>query len=277
VGGFRSRAVVWIAAVALVCAAVVAWALLRWHGLVSDKAPGRVETAIARRLVVLSIPAAERNRSNPLSGDTDAWKDGAEHFQEHCATCHGRTGRGDSSIAKRMFPPVPDLADPAIQAMSDGALFAIIQNGVRWTGMPAFRQEHGAEDTWKLVSFIRRVPGLQPGDLQPHPAHGGHTGEPGDSAAHQDDSRTTITMDGTGFTPAELTVAVGDTVTWINKDPFPHTVSSRRGHFHSEDVPAGGRWTFTPGAAGRFPYVCTLHPGMEGTLIVEPKQKHKEH
>lgn len=261
---FRSRLLVWLSLI-VVAAAAGSWWMLRRHGLVSDQPPGRLETAIARRLVVLSIPSSQRQQKSPLAGDARAWRDGADHFQEHCATCHGNDGRGGSAIAKKMFPPVPDLADPGIQAMSDGALFAIISNGVRWTGMPAFRQEHNADETWKLVAFVRRVPGLDPRELMPSPAH---QADPGASAGAAPGA---VAMDGTAFTPAEVTVAVGTTVTWTNKDPFPHNVTSGRGHFHSQDVPAGGRWAFTPRAAGRFDYVCTLHPGMHGTLVVQPK------
>jgi plastocyanin len=256
----------------LVCAAIGAgfWVLSR-HGLVSDHPPGRLETAVARRLVVLSIPASARQQKNPLANDPQAWRDGAEHFQEHCAVCHGRSGRGDSDIAKKMFPPVPDFADPGIQRMSDGALFAIIQNGVRWTGMPAFRQEHTPEETWKLVAFVRRVPTLAPGDLAEQHAEPEHAQS--DQAAHPNGHEPSeVAMDGTTFVPAESHVVVGERVTWTNKDPFPHNVTAARAHLHSPDLPAGGTWSFTPRTAGRLDYVCTLHPGMKGTLIVEARK-----
>lgn len=239
--------------------------MLRRYGLVSDRPPSGLETAMARRLVVLSIPASARAQKNPYASDPQAWRDGGDHFQEHCAVCHGRSGRGDSDISKRMFPPVPDFADPGIQRMSDGALFAIIQNGVRWTGMPAFRQEHTADDTWKLVSFVRRVPTLKPGEYPRPNVEAEHAAPAGG------DESLMIAMDGTSFAPAELHVRVGETVTWTNKDPFPHNVSASAAHLHSPDIPPDGTWSFTPKTVGRVDYVCTLHPGMEGVLIVEPK------
>jgi mono/diheme cytochrome c family protein len=74
--------------------------------------------------------------------------------------CHGADGRGRTDIGEYMYPKVPDLAASQVQQLSDGALFFIIQNGVRWTGMPGWKREHTAEETWKLVSFVRHVPSL---------------------------------------------------------------------------------------------------------------------
>lgn len=235
--------------------------VLRNYPLVADRVPGRVETAIARRLVLLSIPDSARRQVNPNAAEGDAWRPGARHFQEHCAFCHGTDGRGSSPVAAKMYPPVPDLADPAIQQMSDGALFAVIQNGVRWTGMPAFRTGHTPEEIWQLVSFVRRVPRLTPGDLQTR-SSAGHGSDRAPSGG------ASVAMEGTTFVPGEVTVAVGQTVTWVNKDPFPHNVSSTPGGFSSQDLQPGEEWRFTPKTEGRIPYVCTLHPGMKGTLIV---------
>jgi mono/diheme cytochrome c family protein len=64
-----------------------------------------------------------------------------------------------------MSPRVPDLTVAEVQERSDGALFHIIQNGVRWTGMPAWQTEHSPEETWRLVSLIRRMPTLTAADL----------------------------------------------------------------------------------------------------------------
>ena len=68
-----------------------------------------------------------------------------------------------------MYPPVPDLTSDAVQARSDGALYYIIQNGIRWTGMPAWKAEHSADETWRLVSFIRRTPTLMEADMVSEP------------------------------------------------------------------------------------------------------------
>jgi plastocyanin len=236
---------------------VVAYAFVGRDGLSADRRPGRIEEAVARRLVRLSLPVWRRNMANPLL-EKDAWRGAVDHYAEHCAVCHGANGRGAATIGARMYPPVPDLASDAIQQFSDGALFSIIQNGVSWTGMPAFRSTDSDEDTWRLVSFVRHLPTLTAADLER--SHGAV------STSH--DQVTTILMDGTQFRPSEVEVHAGEAVVWVNQDPFPHNVASDAGQFHSGELSPGASWRFSPAARGTFRYVCTLHPGMTGTIHV---------
>jgi plastocyanin len=86
--------------------------------------------------------------------------------------------------------------------------------------------------------------------------------ESGKAGAH------TVTMDGTSYAPATIVVKKGETVTWVNRDPFPHTVTAA-GKFDSRSIPANGKWTYRATRKGEFPYICTLHPNMKGTLKVE--------
>jgi plastocyanin len=78
----------------------------------------------------------------------------------------------------------------------------------------------------------------------------------------------TVTIDGVAYQPPTLTVKRGQTVTWVNNDPFPHTVTAA-GVFDSHDIAAGKSWQYTPRKAGEYAYICTLHPNMKGTLKVE--------
>jgi plastocyanin len=86
----------------------------------------------------------------------------------------------------------------------------------------------------------------------------------------------TITMDGTRFEPASLVVAPGDTVVWINKDPFPHTATADSGSFDSGNIDPGHSWRYVPKKAGVFPYTCKLHPTMKGVLRVSEKRKREK-
>ena len=78
-----------------------------------------------------------------------------------------------------------------------------------------------------------------------------------------------VAIDGTSFQPAVLTVKAGDTVTWTNKDPFPHTVTSTSGAFDSHEIAPGKSWKYSAAKKGEFAYICLLHPTMKATLKVE--------
>jgi plastocyanin len=86
--------------------------------------------------------------------------------------------------------------------------------------------------------------------------------------AHRSAGRThTVVIESMRFTPQTLTVHQGDRITWVNKDLFPHTVTSA-GKFDSRQIPARGSWTYVARKAGEYDYVCTLHVGMTGKLQV---------
>ena len=79
-----------------------------------------------------------------------------------------------------------------------------------------------------------------------------------------------VTMEGIKFNPANVTVSVGDTVTWTNKDTVGHDVT---GDSFKSGAPGGlqngDTFEQTFDKAGTFDYVCTVHAGMEGTVTVK--------
>ena len=77
-----------------------------------------------------------------------------------------------------------------------------------------------------------------------------------------------VSIDGTRFLPDEITVPAGGTVSWRNRDPFPHNVVSPSGEFRSGDLSPGGEWHVRLVTPGVFAYICTLHPGMKGVVRV---------
>jgi plastocyanin len=77
-----------------------------------------------------------------------------------------------------------------------------------------------------------------------------------------------VVIHGLQYVPETLKVRRGDIVVWVNKDPFPHTVTAA-GAFDSKSIEAGRSWRFIARRAGSFGYVCTLHSNMKGILQVE--------
>jgi plastocyanin len=79
----------------------------------------------------------------------------------------------------------------------------------------------------------------------------------------------TITIDNFTFTPKDLTVAVGTTVTWANHDDIPHNVVDKNKTFRSKALDTDDSFSYTFAAAGTFDYFCGLHPHMTGQVIVK--------
>jgi plastocyanin len=79
-----------------------------------------------------------------------------------------------------------------------------------------------------------------------------------------------VKIDNFTFSPAELTVKPGTTVTWENGDDIPHSVVEAGGNFHSKALDTGEKFTMTFADAGEVTYFCGLHPHMTGKIIVKP-------
>jgi len=92
---------------------------------------------------------------------------------------------------------------------------------------------------------------------------------PGTAAVSRAPVTHNVTIEAVAFTPSSITVKAGDSIVWANKDPFPHTVTSKAGGFDSLPLQPDRSWTLTPSTPGEFTYVCTLHPNMTGTIRVE--------
>ena len=139
-----------------------ALAYVKYTGLSARATPGALETSVARRLRAAAVPAEYRDRPNPVPRSDETVRLGLAHFADHCATCHANDGSGNTAIGRNLFPPAPDMRQAATQDLTDGELFYIIEEGVRFTGMPAWSSgtPEGEELGWQLVHFIRRLPQL---------------------------------------------------------------------------------------------------------------------
>jgi len=144
--------------VALIAVAVVS---VLHDGLSSRAKPTALETMMAREVRHMAIPASARSMQNPVAETPENLRDARLHFADHCAICHANDGSGDTLVGRNLYPEPPDLRREETQKLADGELFWIIENGVRFTGMPAFGGAHGSEqDSWKLVRLIRHLPQL---------------------------------------------------------------------------------------------------------------------
>ena len=156
-----------IIVVALVVGGIVV-ALVFKRGLSSREEPTLVEEAIARAVRHYATPASMRQARNPVPLTIDVLAEARAHWADHCATCHGNDGRGQTDIGRNLYPKAPDMRSERTQDLTDGELFSIIKNGIRLTGMPAWGDPAGHDDAdnWKLVHFIRHLPKITPQELE---------------------------------------------------------------------------------------------------------------
>ena len=78
-----------------------------------------------------------------------------------------------------------------------------------------------------------------------------------------------VKIDNFSFGPQTLTVPVGTTVTWTNRDDIPHTVVSTDGVFKSRVQDTDEEFSYTFTKAGTYPYFCSVHPKMTGKIVVQ--------
>jgi amicyanin len=78
-----------------------------------------------------------------------------------------------------------------------------------------------------------------------------------------------VKIDNFSFTPQTLTIYVGTTVTWTNRDDIPHTAVSTEGVFKSKVIDTDEKFSYTFTKAGTYSYYCTIHPKMTGKVVVQ--------
>ena len=136
------------------------------HGFSAREKPSQLEEFLARHARRIATPAGAKELKNPYPATAESLAAARAHWVDHCASCHALDGSGNTVIGRNLYPKAPDMKDAETQELSDGELYYIISNGVRFTGMPAWGGEDSAEEIWQLVSFIRRLPNLSGEELK---------------------------------------------------------------------------------------------------------------
>jgi len=106
----------------------------------------------------LAKAAAAMQTGNPVPSTVENLSLGLNHFEAHCATCHGLNGKADTDKGKSVG--AADLTADEVQSQPDADLFRAISTGVAGTVMPAFSKTHSATEIWQIVAFLRELPTL---------------------------------------------------------------------------------------------------------------------
>ena len=125
------------------------------------------------------VPAAEKERKNPLTASEANLTAARQIYNDQCANCHGDGGKGDGSDAMMYDPAPSDLTDAAkMSKRTDGEIYYQIAEGRK--PMPSFKKKLTEDQRWRLVLFVRSLAGAPampppakqpdaPGNKQPEP------------------------------------------------------------------------------------------------------------
>lgn len=100
------------------------------------------------------VPDAAAKKANPVKSSSESISSGKALWNQHCSSCHGKTGKGDGTKAAQLKTQPEDLSAAAMQAQSDGSLFYKTQEGRG--DMPSFKKKiPDPTEIWDLVNYMR--------------------------------------------------------------------------------------------------------------------------
>lgn len=154
----------------VVAAAATGYAVLRTGTIPASATAGPLplEPWAARTALRATLASEAPTEPNPVPPTDANLVAGIQLFAQDCAICHG-TAKGDASttpIAKGENPKPPQLATDGVEDDPEGWTFWKIKNGIRWTGMPAWRDTLTDQQIWTLALFLKRMDKLPPAAQQ---------------------------------------------------------------------------------------------------------------
>jgi mono/diheme cytochrome c family protein len=153
-----TRLLVLVGAVVILAAFVLVVVMPQMDWSASAK-PWLLEKRLAGLVLSRWVRRNAVARTNPISATPDNIRAAGREFEEHCAICHGADGSARNLLGADFYPPIKRLERGA-PGWSDGELYFIIANGIRYTGMPGFGAHHESDDIWRVILWIRHLPHL---------------------------------------------------------------------------------------------------------------------
>ena len=149
----------------LIMAVGLLFALTGFVNMRADKPPSSMETAIAGHAVDASVARAATKLSNPVAANEENLAAAARLYREHCTLCHGDPAHPKAPLNDSLNPPAPQFMDDKAD-MPENQNFFILQHGIRWTGMPGWKNVLTDQQIWQLVAFLSHMSDLPPAAKQ---------------------------------------------------------------------------------------------------------------
>ena len=127
----------------------------------ADSTPPAIERRIAMSAMDASMERHAPRVTSPVPPTDDNLIDGMKVYTMNCAGCHGGLDNKPSPLARSFYPPPPQLIlDPLDDP--EWHIYYAVRTGIRYTGMPAWKQALSEQDMWKVTAFLSRIQKLPP-------------------------------------------------------------------------------------------------------------------
>src|SRR5262249_1490414 len=100
-------------------------------------------------------PASAKKLKNPLTATDENIASGRTLVNRNCASCHGEHGKAKTDIAKGIKVKPTDLIDKAIHGITHGEVYWVIENGIKKSGMPAFKTKATDNERWQMTLYVK--------------------------------------------------------------------------------------------------------------------------
>jgi thiosulfate dehydrogenase len=127
-----------------------------------DVKPIALERWAAKTSLRATMRREARGLNSPLPADDGNLAAGAALYVAHCQVCHGGADGAASAIAKGLTPNAPQLAKDGVEDDPEGTIYWKVAHGIRFTGMPSFRQSLSEREMWQIALFAKHMDKLPP-------------------------------------------------------------------------------------------------------------------
>ena len=107
-------------------------------------------------------PAGAKKLKNPLAATEENIASGRKSFNQHCASCHGEDGKAQTDAAAAMKVKPTNLTDKAMHGITDGEIYWVTTNGIKKSGMPAFKTKASDRERWQVTLYVKQLMGEHP-------------------------------------------------------------------------------------------------------------------
>jgi mono/diheme cytochrome c family protein len=128
-----------------------------------DSKPGALEKWAAKSSLHATIRKEAQGLKPPFQPSEGDFTAGIALYRAHCQVCHGGSDGTVSSIAKGLTPSPPQLAKDGVEDDPEGETYWKVAHGIRFTGMPGFRETLSDREIWQIALFAKHMDSLPPG------------------------------------------------------------------------------------------------------------------